>query len=55
MTKRTGSYPHCGGTILAVDPDADRVLYGIFGDRMEEHYPGCDDYPDMTEIELSDL
>lgn len=55
MTKLAGSCPDCGGKILAVDPVLDRVLYGIFGDTMSEHLPGCPEYPQWTEMPVEDL
>ena len=55
MTAKTGNCPQCGGVQLAVDPDEDRVLFGIFGAFMHEHLPGCPEYPETTEVELTDL
>lgn len=53
MTVKIGTCPECEGTQFALDPEDDRVLYGIFGPWMHEHNPGCSQYPETTEVTLS--
>ena len=55
MAWKTGECAECGGEVLAVDPESDRVLYAIFGASMAEHRPGCSRYPDTVPVDPAEL
>ena len=55
MSTVTGSCAECGGKVISLDPEQDRVLYATFGSYLAEHNPGCSQYPAVTEVSPENL